>query len=193
MVEDAIPSPMWRAGFYAEAPVALALVDPGGRFVNCNDRFCQVVGYSHFELSQRTWQSITHPDDLTSDEASVKELGDALVEDSFEVSKRFLHKAGHAVWVSAHVRQLRRADGAVVCLLVHCIPLIYGGAHTVSTSSGCGGSVTQRVEVRPAVSWFDLIRDNPKPTLVAGIGLLLMVGRDGVLALLNLIVEHIFS
>ena len=190
MVEDAIPSPMWRAGFYSEAPVAVALVDSSGRFVDCNDRFCQIVGYSRFELTQRTWQSITHYDDIASDEASIKDLAGA-PDDNFEATKRFVHKVGHAIWVVTHVRQLRQDTGAIVCLLVHCVPLLAGGSHSVNT--GSGGGNPQHVEVRPAVSWIDLIRDNPKPTLVAFVGLLLVVGRDGIVALLKLIVEHVFS
>ena len=53
----------FRATF-EQAAVGIAHVAPDGRFLRLNQRFCDIVGYSQEEMLARTFQDITHPDDL---------------------------------------------------------------------------------------------------------------------------------
>ena len=50
-----------------EAPIGMAIVAPGGRFVLVNRSLCEIVGYESVELTGLTFQAITHPDDLDTD------------------------------------------------------------------------------------------------------------------------------
>ena len=50
-----------------EAPIGMALVALDGRFVRVNQALCEIVGYSADELTELTFQAITHPDDLNAD------------------------------------------------------------------------------------------------------------------------------
>src|SRR6516165_2548476 len=63
----------FRATF-EQAAVGMALVAPDGRWLRVNRKLCDIVGYSHEELIGLTFQEITHPDDLETDLAYVRQL-----------------------------------------------------------------------------------------------------------------------
>lgn len=56
----------FRATF-EQAAVGIAHVARDGRFLRINRKFCDIVGYFQEQLLQRTFQDITHPDDLDDD------------------------------------------------------------------------------------------------------------------------------
>src|SRR5262249_9453318 len=49
---------------FEQAAVGIAHVALDGRWLRVNQKLCDIVGYSREELHQRTFQDITHPDDL---------------------------------------------------------------------------------------------------------------------------------
>ena len=61
----------FRATF-EQAAVGIAQVGLDGRWLRVNQRLCDIVGYSREELLQRTFQNITHPDDLNADQAYIQ-------------------------------------------------------------------------------------------------------------------------
>ena len=52
---------------FDHAPIGMALVSPEGRWLQVNHALCEITGYSEPELLERTFQDITHPDDLEAD------------------------------------------------------------------------------------------------------------------------------
>ncbi|HEX7812032.1 MAG TPA: PAS domain S-box protein [Burkholderiales bacterium] len=80
------------------SPVGVAHNALDGRFQYVNDAFCRLVGYTAQELAARTWQEITHPDDLHPDQSFVNRLlsGDLPF---YTLDKRYLRKDGAVVWV----------------------------------------------------------------------------------------------
>ena len=75
-----------------------------------NHAFCEVVGYSEDELSTMRWQTLTHPDDLVSEEI----IADSIL--SGEISfarreKRYIHKNGNIVWVDIRTTLQRDKEG----------------------------------------------------------------------------------
>ena len=54
-------------GTFENAAVGIAQKDADGRFLRVNETYCEIVGYSREELLQRTFQEITHPDDLAAE------------------------------------------------------------------------------------------------------------------------------
>src|SRR5205814_1979889 len=46
------------------APHGMALVGPGGRFLQVNRFLCQMLGYTETELLSLRFQEISHPDDV---------------------------------------------------------------------------------------------------------------------------------
>jgi len=49
---------------FEDAATGMALVAPDGRFLRVNRALCELVGYAEGELLAKSFQDITHPDDL---------------------------------------------------------------------------------------------------------------------------------
>jgi PAS domain S-box-containing protein len=98
-------------GTFENAAVGIAHVDGAGRFLRVNEKFCAIVGYSREELFQRTYQEITHPDDLATsiDVTAAMWRGES---SSFGLEKRYVRKDGLPVWVELFVSLQRDAAGA---------------------------------------------------------------------------------
>lgn len=93
---------------FEQAAVGITHVALDGRFLCVNRRFAEIAGYSPAELETRTFQSITHPDDLPTDEELQAPLR-AGTTDNYSREKRYLRPDGSAVWVNVTV-SLRRSD-----------------------------------------------------------------------------------
>ena len=88
------------------AGIGMAIVALDGRWVRVNKSICDLVGYTEEELLQKTFQDITHPDDLAADLAHVRELV-AGERRSYQMEKRYFHRDGHIVWVRLTVSLVR--------------------------------------------------------------------------------------
>jgi PAS domain S-box-containing protein len=188
MLENAFSSAMWSAGFYAEAPLAIALVDLRGRFVDCNTSFAELLGYTTQELERRTKRDITHPECWAGTDAAYKAASrDSSRACTFHSAIRLIHKSGAQIWVTQHTRALWTEQQQFVGFLVHCVPMAVTGTVTIKTPSD---QPDQHIEVHPALTWFDLVRQNPWQTLVALSGLVVFLGHDHVMELLKLVIGH---
>ncbi|MHB8660069.1 MAG: PAS domain S-box protein [Solirubrobacteraceae bacterium] len=96
---------------FADAPIGMALVGLDGSWLKVNRALCQIVGWSEAELLARTFQDITHPDDLDADLAHIAALvrGDT---DSYQMEKRYFRRCGEVIWVKLSVTLVRDASGA---------------------------------------------------------------------------------
>jgi len=91
------------------APIGMALVAPDGRWLKVNRAICALVGYSEVELLARTFQDITHPDDLAADMECVRRLLAGEIR-SYEMEKRYVHARGHFVSILLDVSLIRDAQ-----------------------------------------------------------------------------------
>jgi two-component system sensor histidine kinase UhpB len=99
----------YRAVF-EQAAVGIARVAPDGRFIEVNDRFCEITGYDRARLMQADFQRITHPDDLAVDLANVNRLLVGEIS-SYTMEKRYVRPTGQIVWVTLCVGLVRDRDG----------------------------------------------------------------------------------
>jgi len=91
--------------------IGKALVAPDGRWLRVNRSVSEIVGYTSEELLQIDFQTITHPEDLDKDLEYVRQvLADEIP--SYRLEKRYIHKAGHLVWVLLSVSLVRASDGS---------------------------------------------------------------------------------
>src|SRR5271165_4430099 len=88
------------------AAVGMALVSLSGRWLKVNQALCDSIGYSAKELCGKTFQDLTHPDDLETDLANVRQLLDGEIS-SYKMEKRYFHKEGRVVWALLGVSLLR--------------------------------------------------------------------------------------
>ncbi|WP_066832758.1 PAS domain S-box protein [Rufibacter ruber] len=78
--------------------IGLALVSPEGAWMEVNPALCQMLGYTQDELQAKTFQDITHPDDLGADLDNVQRMLSREIT-SYQMEKRYFHKDGHLIWV----------------------------------------------------------------------------------------------
>jgi PAS domain S-box-containing protein len=97
-------------GTFDQAAVGIAHVAPDGRWLRVNRRLCDIVGYSEQELRARTFQDITHPDDLDKDLGHVRDMLDGKIQ-TYSMEKRYLRKDGSVVWVDLTVSLVREPSG----------------------------------------------------------------------------------
>jgi diguanylate cyclase (GGDEF)-like protein/PAS domain S-box-containing protein len=99
----------FRATF-DQAAVGIAHVAPDGRWIRVNRRLSEIVGYSPEVLLTKTFQDITHPDDLDAD---LQQLQRTLAGEisGYTMEKRYFHRDGHVIWINLTVSLVRRAEG----------------------------------------------------------------------------------
>ncbi len=81
------------------AGIGMAIVGLDGHWMRVNQSICDIVGYPAEELMKKTFQEITHPDDLDTDLNYVRELLDG-VRRFYQMEKRYFHRTGRIVWIS---------------------------------------------------------------------------------------------
>ena len=74
-------------------------------FVEINQRYCDILGYSHEEMLSMDFKKITFPDDLQADLDNMAKLKAGEIT-SFQMEKRYLDKEGFVVWVNLSVMPL---------------------------------------------------------------------------------------
>jgi PAS domain S-box-containing protein len=96
---------------FESAGIGMAIVALDGRWLRVNTTLCEIVGYASSELLQKTFQDITHPEDLDADLALLRELIDGRRR-VYQMEKRYFHRDGHVVWIRLTVSLARDAAGA---------------------------------------------------------------------------------
>ncbi|MBS1230902.1 MAG: sensory box protein/GGDEF domain protein [Proteobacteria bacterium] len=97
--------------FYDLPFIGIALSSPTSkRWLKCNDRLCEIFGYSRAEMTRMGWDQMTHPDDLAADVRQFDRLirGES---DGYQIDKRFIRKDGTTVLTSLDVKCVRQSDG----------------------------------------------------------------------------------
>jgi PAS domain S-box-containing protein len=92
------------------SPIGMALVSPEGKWLKVNASVCSILGYSEDELAARTFQDITHPDDLDIDLSYVRQMLAGEIK-TYTMEKRYFHKDGHLVRVLLAVGLVKDRTG----------------------------------------------------------------------------------
>jgi len=95
---------------FDDAAVGMSLLTLDGRFLRVNRSECELVGYPEAELLSHTFRDITHPDDAPADREFVARALAGEIS-TYRREKRYLHKAGHVVWVQVCVTYVPGPDG----------------------------------------------------------------------------------
>ncbi len=81
------------------------------RWIDVNDAFCSMLGYTREEMQATPWPDITHPEDVDLGLIPFRQMAAGDLE-SYSVEKRFIHKHGHYVWASLTLSMVRDSHGS---------------------------------------------------------------------------------
>jgi diguanylate cyclase (GGDEF)-like protein/PAS domain S-box-containing protein len=96
---------------FEDAPIGMALVAPDGRFLRVNRTLGELTGRSEQELLERTFQELTHPDDVAADVEQAQLLLAGEIS-AYKLEKRYLRPDGNVVWATLSVSLVRDVTGA---------------------------------------------------------------------------------
>ncbi len=99
--------------------LGMAIVEPGTfRFLQVNDSYCDMVGYSREEMLKMTIFDLSHPDDIDDTEETLNGiLSGHQVQDSYTLNKRHIRKDGEVIYVTVLAKFLRDEYGNVKSLI----------------------------------------------------------------------------
>ncbi|AFY57907.1 PAS domain S-box [Rivularia sp. PCC 7116] len=91
---------------FNDAAIGMALVAPDGQWLKVNRALCEIVGYSEIDLLKKTFQEITHPEDLEVDLSYLHQVLAGEIR-TYQMEKRYFHSSGHIVWILLNVSLVR--------------------------------------------------------------------------------------
>ncbi len=91
---------------FDQAIVGIASISVKGDFLELNNRFCEITGYSMNELLGMNHSILTHTDDLDIDKNYISRVLKGEI-DSYTMERRCIHKDGHIVWVHLYTNVIR--------------------------------------------------------------------------------------
>jgi diguanylate cyclase (GGDEF)-like protein/PAS domain S-box-containing protein len=92
---------------FSEAPIGMAVLSPEGRYLQVNRALARITGYEEWELlSLPSAGELTHPEDRSADVRAGAAMRAGEIR-TYDVEKRYLHAAGHTVWVAVHTTLIR--------------------------------------------------------------------------------------
>ncbi|MBI3803719.1 MAG: PAS domain S-box protein [Nitrospirae bacterium] len=95
---------------FDQAPSGIAVATPDGSYVDLNERLAAIMGYTKEELLGRTFQDITHPEDLTPNLELKEHLLTGKIS-HYKMEKRYVRKSGQIVWADLTVSPIFDLSG----------------------------------------------------------------------------------
>ena len=97
---------------FEAAPIGIAIADPHGYFLEVNDAFINMLGYSRQEIVKITFVDITHPDDRQETQGLSQAVRDGKI-NFYRSEKRYIKKNGDVVWTIVRATAIRNDDGSI--------------------------------------------------------------------------------
>lgn len=99
-------------GYFENGSVGMSVSSPGKGWIELNQRFCQMLGYTKDELIGINWMDLSHPDDLAANLYLYQQAIDGKL-DKYQMDKRFIRKDGSILYVTISVVCQRNEDGTI--------------------------------------------------------------------------------
>lgn len=98
--------------YFEMSLIGMAVTSLDKNWIEVNDRLCEILGYPREELTQLTWEEITHPDDIASDVAQFERVLAGEI-DGYEMDKRFIRKEGRIIHATISAKCVRNEVGNI--------------------------------------------------------------------------------
>lgn len=100
---------MFRTTF-EQAGVGIAHIDLEGHWIRVNEKLSEVLGYSREELRKKTFDDVTHLDDLKVNRDQMKRLLSGEI-DHYSIGMRCVRKDGSHLWINLSVSLVHHPSG----------------------------------------------------------------------------------
>ena len=98
--------------YFEQGLIGMAATSLDGRWLQVNERICEILGYSREDLFQTTWKELTYPEDLAKDIDQFNRVLAGELE-HYTLDKRFVRKDGTIVYTTILIRAFRKEDGSI--------------------------------------------------------------------------------
>ncbi len=105
---------------FDNATSGMAFVALDGKFVRMNAALCRMYGYGDQDLLGKSFQDITHPDDLNIGVEWLQMVARGEAK-KLQVEKRYIRKDGNIIWCSVVASLIKDAQGKPLHLFLHII------------------------------------------------------------------------
>jgi PAS domain S-box-containing protein len=103
--------------FFELPLIGVVVASADRRWLDVNERFCGMLGYSREELVGRSWSDFVHPEDLPKNISVITAAIEGRL-DQWSYDKRFIRKDGLILHVTTSGACVRKSDGTVDYFLV---------------------------------------------------------------------------
>jgi PAS domain S-box-containing protein len=103
----------WLSTIFGLSAVGISIIDPSGRFIKVNPKYCDLLGYAKAELLTMKFMDVTHPEDVKKDSDLAARLFESEI-DTFNIEKRYIRKDGSLLWVHLSCSCLRNENGEAI-------------------------------------------------------------------------------
>ncbi len=102
--------------FFESDLIGMAEITPKKEWITFNNKLCSILGYPANELIQKTWDTLTHPDDL---KIEMKLFNDVIVHknSAYSIEKRFVRKDGSSIYCKVAVKAILNPQGQITHLV----------------------------------------------------------------------------
>lgn len=106
MPETAKPAGGWTQiyrSIFDQSIIGIVLCDMNGAILECNPAFTVMIGYTGEELSRKTVQDLTHPEDWASEQAAMARSRETPTPGRhYTAIKRYIRKDGRIIWANVN-------------------------------------------------------------------------------------------
>lgn len=89
-----------------QATIGFAIIDSSSfDFIEANNKYCNMLGYTFDEIKEKGIAKLTHPDDVATSLQNLKNLEEGNIKE-YSSEKRYINKSGEIVWVNLNVSPL---------------------------------------------------------------------------------------
>ena len=91
---------------FSHGAVGIARIGLSGKWLEVNEKLCEILGYAEEEFDALSFADVTHPADLAKDTALIMETL-ANKRDSYTLEKRYVRKNGEIIWGRLSISLIR--------------------------------------------------------------------------------------
>ena len=102
---------------FAQAPIGMAVADLDGSFLQVNRALSRLTGYDPQKLLGMGFLELTHPEDRAAEARGLEAMRTGRLR-VYNAERRYLHAAGHPIWVAVHCAMIYDEAGEPTHFLV---------------------------------------------------------------------------